>query len=89
MEQAQGWMAFSGAVVAALGQWLNRRPDLPAVAIKLALTLAGLALYLPIEQPWKVGFMPWFENAWVWGLAVPGAASLLATVPGMATNSQK
>lgn len=85
----QAWVAFSGMIAAVVGQWLNRRPELPVPVVKIGLALVGLALYLPIQQPWTVGFMPWFNEAWVFALAVPGAASLVGMLPGMGTNTQK
>lgn len=86
--QAQGWMMFAGLVVAAVAQWLNRYPNIPVPLVKIGLAVSGLALYLPVEQPWVMGFNPWFEHAWVWALALPGAASLIGMAPGMATNSK-
>lgn len=87
---APGWMGFAGLLVAVVGQWLNsRQPPLSPPVVKISLVVAGLALYLPISQPWTVGFLPWFEEAWVWALAVPGMASLIALAPGMATATKK
>lgn len=88
MEGMQGWITFGGLVVSAVAQWLNRHPIVPTAIVKIALAVIGLSLYLPVEQPWVVGFGPWFEKAWVFGLALPGMASLIALAPGMATNSQ-
>lgn len=84
----QAWMMFAGLIVAVIGQRLNRYKANNTELVKLGLVVSGLMLYLPIEQPWVEGFLPWFENAWLWAVAVPGIASLVGMHPALKTDSK-
>lgn len=88
----QAYVAIGGIVVAIAAQWANRHPAVPASVVKLALSALGLALYLVVDQPaaWSgQPLMEWLDAAWLWALALPGAASLIGAAPGMGTNSAK
>lgn len=83
---------LAGLVVALAGQWFNRHPGIPAPAVKIGLAVVGFALYTVVEHPaaWQgQPLMDWLDKAWLWALALPGAASLIGMAPGMATNSGK
>ena len=84
--------AIAAAVGAALGQWLNRYKANNTAAIKLALCGVGLAAYAlgnGLPTAWTgPPLAAWLNAAWPWALAVPGAASLTALVPNMATNTK-
>ena len=87
----QAWIFLAGLLVAAFGQWLNSLPHVDSRLVKFALAIAGLVLYLPIEQPaawYGPPLFAWLDTAWLWALALPGAASLIGLAPGMATNNQ-
>lgn len=82
---------IAGLVVASLAQWLNTKPQVPSKFVKLSLVLVGIAFYLPVAVPaawWGPPMLEWLDKAWIWGLALPGAASLIGTVPGMKTNDR-
>lgn len=88
----QAWMMLAGLIVALAGQWLNAHPRVPSPAVKIALTACGLVLYLVIEQPhgWSgPPLLEWLDKAWLWALAVPGAASLIGTAPNLKTFDPK
>jgi hypothetical protein len=83
---------LAGLVLGAVGQGLNRKKSMPTEWVKVVMALAGLALALVAVGPptslWGDDFLEWFDHAWMFVLAVPGAASMLAIVPGMKTDSQ-
>lgn len=84
-----GLIAVAGLVVAIFGQWLNTKPYIPSLVVKLALSIIGLAFYLFVAVPaaWTgQAFLDWFDKAWLFALALPGAASLIGLAPGMKTN---
>ena len=79
-------------VLAGVGQWFNRHPQVPAQVVKLALVGVGLVAYAFGYGPpaaWHgAPLLAWLEPAGLWAFAVPGAASVFGTLPGMGTNSQ-
>lgn len=82
---------LAGLVVAAVGQWLNRYPTMPAPVVKLVLLAIGAGLYAwahPAPALSGQPFMDWLEVAIPWSAGLPGVASLIGTLPGMGTNSQ-
>ena len=86
----QALMMLAGLVVAMLGQWLNAHPDVPTPLVKLALAVAGMALYAIADAPdamTREAFLSWLDSAWLWALALPGAASLIGLAPGMQTKN--
>lgn len=87
---ALGW--FGVAAIALVGQWLNRSRSIPSEAVKAVLAMIGLAFYaLGHGGPaaWVgEGLTQWLNPALLWALALPGAASLIGAVPGMATDSK-
>ena len=87
-----GFVIFAGLVVAGIGQWLNSKATIPTHLVKLALAVAGLLLYGFVggfPAAWfGPPFMAWFDDAWVWTFALPGAASLIGLAPGMKTDSK-
>jgi len=87
---AIGW--FGVAAIALVGQWLNRFKSIPSEAVKAGLAIVGLGFYalghgLPASW-WGDGLSVWLNPGLLWALALPGAASLIGTVPGMRSNSQ-
>ena len=83
-------MFFASLFVAALGQWLNAKTTLPPLAVKGALAAVGPVLFLIVKAPaaWTgQPFLDWFDEAWVWSLALPGIASLIGVAPGMNTKT--
>ena len=87
----QAFTVVGGLVVAAIAQWFNRYPNVPAPIVKLGLAAVGLAMYAVVQQPaaWSgQPFLDWLDTAWLWALALPGAASLIGSAPGMGTNSK-
>lgn len=88
----QALTMLAGLLVAALGQKLNANPRIPSMLVKLSLAAIGPIIYLIVEQPTALygpGFLTWLDHAWIWALALPGAASLIGLAPGMATNSKE
>lgn len=88
----QAYIWIVGLLVAWLGQWLNSRPHVDSRLVKVALALVGLLAYLLVEVPaaWHgEALFAWLDTAWIWALALPGAASLIGTVPGMATQDKE
>lgn len=87
----QAWMAIAALIVAAVGQYLNSKPQYPAAVVKIGMALMGPILYLMVEQPTGppggVAFLEWLDKAWIWALALPGAASLIGIAPNMATRT--
>lgn len=85
----QALMFFAALAVAALGQWFNAKTTVPPLAVKGVLALVGPAVYLIVKVPaaWTgPEFLAWFDEAWVWALALPGIASLIGVAPGMNTK---
>jgi hypothetical protein len=87
---AIGWFGMAG--IALVGQWFNRYQSVPGEAVKAALAVIGLAFYalghgLP-NAWWGEGLSEWLNPALLWALALPGAASMIGTAPGMKTDSQ-
>lgn len=85
----QALIVVAALVVAAIGQKLNANPKIPSLVVKLALALVGPVLYLVVSQPTALygpAFLEWLDKAWIWSLALPGAASLIGLAPGMATS---
>jgi len=83
-------MFFAALAVAGVGQWLNSRPNIPSLVVKACMAAIGPLLYLAVSQPsalYGPAFIEWLDKAWVWALALPGMASLIGAVPGMATKS--
>lgn len=88
----QAWMVIAALIVAAVGQYLNSKPAYPTNLVKLGMALMGPLLYLMVEQPTGPPggpvFLEWLDKAWIWALALPGAASLIGGfTPGMATRT--
>jgi len=88
---ALGW--FGVAAIALVAQYFNRFKSLPSEAIKAGLAVVGLAFYalghgFP-DAWWGPGLSEWLDPALLWALALPGAASLIGTIPSMKTDSQK
>ena len=87
---AIGW--FGIAAIALVAQWLNRYKGIPSEAVKAALAVVGLTFYAlghGLPTAWHgVELSEWLNPALLWALALPGAASMIGTVPGMATNSK-
>ena len=86
---AIGWFGIAGIALAA--QWLNRYKSIPSEGVKAVLALVGLAFYalghgLPLAW-WGADLSAWLNPALLWALALPGAASMIGTVPGMKSNS--
>lgn len=87
---AIGW--FGIAAIALVAQWLNRHKSIPNEAVKATLAGVGILFYAighGLPTAWHgEGLSAWLNPALLWALALPGAASMIGTVPGMATNSQ-
>jgi hypothetical protein len=86
---ALGW--FGVAAIALVAQWFNRFKSIPTEAMKAALAVVGIAFYTlghggPVAW-WGPGLSAWLDPALLWALALPGAASLIGTMPGMKSNS--
>lgn len=88
-------IAFVAALLLALvGQFINRSPNVPVEAVKLGLAVAGAGLYAalvshPTAWPPDPKFASWFDDALLWSFALPGMASLIGMAPGMKTNSKE
>lgn len=84
-------ITIGGLVVALVGQWLNRHESIPDAVVKLTLAGVGMVFY-GLGHGWPAGFGPpfleWLDLAWVYALALPGAASLIGLAPGMQSNSK-
>lgn len=83
---------LAAAVIAMVGQYLNRHKSIPAAAVKAVLVLVGLPFYawhdgLPPSW-WGPSFASWSQMALLWCFAIPGMASLIGAIPGMETNSK-
>lgn len=80
-----------GFAVALAGQFLNRYKSIPSEVVKLSLAGVGMIFY-GLGHGWPAGwgepFLSWLDLAWIWALALPGAASLIGIAPGMKTDSQ-
>jgi len=86
----QALMMLAGLVLALVGQWLNTHPNIPTPLVKLTMVVAGMGLYAIADAPdapTRQALLSWLDSAWLWALALPGAASLIGLAPGMQTKS--
>lgn len=84
----QAFVMIAGVLIALIGQKLKSNPRISSDLVRVGLLLAGLGLYLVVDQPKGFGqpFFDWLDKAYVWALALPGLASLMGMAPALKTN---
>lgn len=84
----QVFVTIAGLLLAILGQKFKSNPKVSSDLVRVGLLVAGLALYLVVDQPTGMGqpFFDWLDKAYLWALALPGAASLIGMHPALKTN---